>query len=122
MVLVTRKVVYGNEEEIMKIIEASPVSRAINTSFIERTDLTLREGNRRLTRKTNGFSKVARFLDCQLAVYLTHYHFVRPHGGLTLKVDGHKQIHRTPFMAAKLTDRIRIWSIIDLLKYIPTNN
>ncbi|MHC9540664.1 MAG: IS1 family transposase [Vulcanimicrobiota bacterium] len=72
VVQVTRKVVYGNEEEIMKMIEASSVSRTINTAFIERNNLTLREGNRRLTRKTNGFSKAARLLDCQLAVYLTH--------------------------------------------------
>jgi IS1 family transposase len=119
VVQVTRKIVYGNEQEIMKIIEASPVSKTINTAFIERTNLTLREGNRRLTRKTNGFSKAARLLDCQLAVYLTHYHFVRPHGGLIKKANGQKQIHRTPFMAAGFTDRI--WSMMDLLKYIPTN-
>ncbi len=119
VVKVTRKVVYGKEEEIMKRIEASSVSRTINTAFIERNNLTLREGNRRLTRKTNGFSKAARLHDCQLAVFLTHYHFVRPHGGLTLKAEGQKRIHRTPFMAAGLTDKI--WSFEELLRYVPTN-
>ncbi|MHC9540567.1 MAG: IS1 family transposase [Vulcanimicrobiota bacterium] len=119
VIKVTRKVVYGNEGEIMKMIEANPVSHAINTAFIERNNLTLREGNRRLTRKTSGFSKAARLLDCQLAVFLTHYHFVRPHGGLTLKTEGQKCIHRTPFMAAGLTDKI--WSFEELLRYVPVN-
>ena len=35
----------------------SPVSQRINTSFVERDNLTPRQQNRRLARRTNGFSK-----------------------------------------------------------------
>ena len=117
VVEVERKVVYGDPKEIERILKKSLVSSFLNTSFIERNNLTLRQNNRRLQRKTLGFSKKLWLLDCQIRLFLGYYHFVRPHGGLTIEREGEKNIQRTPFMAAGFTDRI--WSLEELMRYVP---
>jgi len=57
VVAVTRKIILGEADEISARLAASTTSTTINTSFVERDNLTWREHNRRLTRKTAGFSK-----------------------------------------------------------------
>jgi len=109
IVKVERRIVFGKEQDINNILEHSPVSQAINTSFVERNNLTLRQHSRRLTRKTNGFSKVQRNLEAQVILVMAYYNFVLSHG--TLKIKG--QGERTPAMAAGLTDHK--WSMIELL-------
>jgi len=59
---VDTEVVFGDKDAAMKAIANSPVSSHINIAFIERNNLTIRERNRRLTRKTLGFSKKKKLL------------------------------------------------------------
>lgn len=59
---VDTEVVFGEKDAAMEAIAHSPVSSHINTAFIERNNLTIRERNRRLTRKTLGFSKRKKLL------------------------------------------------------------
>lgn len=66
------------------------------TSHVERHNLTLRMGNRRLTRKTNAFSKRLRQHRNMLAIQMVHYNFIRIHQSLRM----------TPAMAAGLTDTL----------------
>ena len=87
----------------------------ITTVYIERHNLTLRQENRRLTRKTLGFSKKADGLWNQLFLHQGYFNFVRPHRGLKLAVPApspnqQKWICRTPALAAGLTDHI--WSFL----------
>jgi len=114
---VSTKVVFGKLSEVMQAIEKSPVSKHINTSFVERNNLTMRERNRRLTRKTTGSSKRKRFLVVSLNIFLAIYYFVKPHKGLRIRVDqeDRKWIQRTPMMAAKITDHI--WTVKELVIY-----
>jgi len=58
VIRVDTEVVFGEQGQIEKILESSTVSRHINTTFIERNNLTMRERNRRLTRKTMGFLRL----------------------------------------------------------------
>lgn len=51
----------------------------ICTSHVERQNLMMRMGVRRLTRLTNAFSKKWEHLKAALAVYFAHYNFVRVH-------------------------------------------
>ncbi|HDP98805.1 MAG TPA: hypothetical protein ENN22_06435 [bacterium] len=111
-----RRIVFGKEQDINTILENSPVSKAINTSFVERNNLTLRQHSRRLNRKTNGFSKVMRNLEAQLILVMAYYNFVLSHSSLKIKGKG----ERTPAMAAGLTNHK--WSMTELLTYrIPDN-
>ena len=90
----------------------------ISTVYIERHNLTLRQENRRLTRKTIGFSKRVKGLENQLFVYQGYFNFVRPHRGLKRRIrpgkDGElKWRQRTPALAAGITDHI--WSLKEFM-------
>jgi len=75
----------------------------ISTSYVERSNLTLRMGSRRFTRLTNAFSKKCENLEHGMALHLLHYNFVRRH--MTLKT--------TPAVAAGIADRE--WNMGDLV-------
>jgi len=116
VVKVEQRIVFGKEQGINKILERSPVSKTVNTSYVERNNLNLRQHSRRLTRKTNGFSKAKRNLEAQVILVMAYYNFVRPHCSLKIKGKG----ERTPAMAAKLTDHLL--SMSELLTYRIPNN
>lgn len=125
VVAVSTKVIFGDMATITARLAQSPASTQINTSFVERDNLTLRQHNRRLTRKTNGFSKEIGWLEKQLWLALAYYHLVLPHDSLRKQLDepqptrGSGSARRwqaiTPAMAAGLTDHI--WSTSELLSY-----
>ncbi|MEW6732685.1 MAG: hypothetical protein AB1489_15265 [Acidobacteriota bacterium] len=111
VVEITTRVVFGSKRAAAKHLRPSPVSRHINTGFVERNNLTMRHHNRRLVRKTIAFSKKRKRLILQLHLAFAYYHFVKPHLSLRIKRSGRmKKYHnRTPAMAAGFTDHI--WSI-----------
>jgi IS1 family transposase len=85
------------------------VPAEISTSYVERSNLSIRMGSRRFTRLTNGFSKK---LDCHAAavsLFVAHYNWCRPHESLT--PDAKHQT--TPAMALNIADHV--WSIGELL-------
>ena len=57
MVEVTTKIIFGSEAAVQARLAASTVSQTINTSFVERNNLTCRQCNGRLARKVLSFSK-----------------------------------------------------------------
>jgi IS1 family transposase/transposase-like protein len=119
------KVIFGAPATVAAHIAASPVSATINTSFVERDNLTQRQCNRRLTRRTNGFSKDIAWFEKQLWLSLAYYHFVLPHHSLRQPLDipeptrGTGTPRRwkmsTPAMAAGITDHV--WTTTELLSY-----
>lgn len=125
VVQVSSRVVFGDPEAITARLATSPVSDAINTSFVERDNLTQRQENRRLTRRTNGFSKEIIWLETQLWLSLAYYHLVLPHRSLReclpmpepTRGTGSPRRWRpvTPAMAAGITDHV--WTTSELLSY-----
>jgi IS1 family transposase len=89
-----------------KAIMGRPDPKHISTSFVERSNLSMRMGIRRFTRLTNGFSKKVENHAAAVGLYLMHYNFCRVHR--TLRV--------TPAMEAGLTDHI--WNIEEMLNTI----
>ena len=87
-------------------IEGNPDPKHVSTSFVERQNLNIRMGNRRMTRLTNAFSKKAENHAHMMALYFMHYNFVRLHQ--TLKV--------TPAMAAGVT--FKLWEMSDMVKVL----
>ena len=63
---------FGDTDAINARLRTSPASTTINTSFVERENFTLRQRNRRLTRKTSGFSKELPWLEKQLWLALAY--------------------------------------------------
>ena len=115
VVKVDRNIIFGDPKVINQIIEESKISSRINTSFIERANLTLRNHNRKLTRKTTCFAKIKQALEAQTNIVVTYYNFSKPHRSLTLRDSLGKRIKRTPAMAANLIDRV--WPMGEILAY-----
>jgi hypothetical protein len=86
--------------------------KQINTSVIERHNGTSRLRNQRKVRKTLAFSKVPRYHRWMSWLSVGLYNFCREHGGLKSTQDTHVQ-HRSPAMAAKLTDHV--WTVREWL-------
>jgi len=126
VVRVTTHIVYGTTVQLEAALQASPVSRTINTYGVERNNLTIRQHARRMGRKGNAFSKEPAFLEHQLTLAFAYYHFVVPHRGLRqrlacpLPTKGDKGSYKkwksvTPAMAAGLTDHV--WTMDALLSF-----
>jgi IS1 family transposase len=123
VVRVSTRVVFGTPEAVAACLVHSPVSRTVNTSFVERDNLTQRQNNRRLTRRTNGFSKDLTWFEKQLWLSLAYYHLVLPHASLQERLltpeptrgGGSPRQWRplTPAMAAGITDHV--WTTSELL-------
>lgn len=109
VVKVTRNVVFGDPAQVNEILENSTVSQAINTSYIERNNGTIRHMDARCVRKTLRFSKIKENHVRQLALSLAYYHLCRPHRALSKR----NARPTTPFMASGLTDRV--WTMAELL-------
>jgi IS1 family transposase len=77
-----------------KVIRGNPDPAKINTSYVERQNLTMRMGMRRFTRLTNGFSKKVENLAHAVALHYMHYNFARVH----------QTLGTTPAMAAGVAD------------------
>ena len=107
------KAIWGNLEELIELLGES-------TAYIERSNLTTRLFNARLTRKTLAFSKAVEFHEAALTWEDAYYNWIRPHKSLRVRAidDPHRKwTPRTPGMAAGLTDHI--WTVKELLYTVP---
>ena len=84
-------------------IMGRPVADRICTSHIERQNLSIRMGMRRMTRLTNGFSKKWGNLEFAYALWFAYYNFCRVH----------KTLRVTPAMEAGIENHI--WTIQELI-------
>ena len=102
---IEKKVIFGEG------IEQSTIS----TSLIERQNLTFRQDNNRVSRKTIGFSKLAKWLVNQMKLYCTHFNFCRGHGGLKYKDERGVGYKKTPAREAGITQSK--WGLKELLTF-----
>ncbi len=83
-------------------VMGSPDPKRICTSHIERQNLDIRMGMRRMTRLTNAFSKSWDHLRAAYALWFAYFNFCRIHGSLRV----------TPAMESGLTDHV--WKLTEL--------
>ena len=104
----TLRVIFGDAEEVLALLGQS-------TAYIERTHLTMRLFNGRLTRKTLAFSKLVEMYRASAAWEDLVYNLARPLKTLRLEVnDGQRRWQpRSPAMVAGLADHI--WTVKELL-------
>jgi len=72
---VTEQIIFGNEKKIRNMLKESPVSNCINTSFVERTNGTLRSKVSRAVRCCYSFSKKHEMHLAHLTIYFLYYNF-----------------------------------------------
>jgi IS1 family transposase len=79
----------------------------VSTSYVERSNLTMRMGMRRFTRLTNAFSRKMENHAHAVALHFMHYNFCRAHETLT---KAHPSRYpTTPAMAAGIADHV--WTV-----------
>jgi len=104
----------GTREGIRLGLKGLGLSGRVQTAFVERMNLTLRELIAPLSRRTWSMANDIEHLRLHIEWGLAYYHLARPHMSLEVRVRGpSKRRHRTPAMAAGLAGRV--WSVEDLL-------
>ena len=86
VVEVKRQILFGSEGDLIRIMEADGCGSRINTAYVERDNLTSRQSNGRLVRKTLSHSKRKDYLQFHIDFEDAIYNFVRPHSGLRLRL------------------------------------
>ncbi len=100
VVRVDRRLLLGTQAELEEALFYSEDSTTLNTSFIERHNLTIRQGCSYLGRRTPCHARRTEFLEGQVALLMAHYNFLRPHRALKFG-----KTLRTPAMQAGLAKK-----------------
>jgi IS1 family transposase len=123
LVDVTHRVVFGTIEAVNQVLV--PLGWQINTSLVERFNLSLRQHVAAIGRRVNTLCKGEAGLRQQLVLYHVYYNFVLPHASLRQPLaeplathgQGSAKVWQpwTPAMAAGLTDHV--WSLREVLMF-----
>ncbi len=100
VVRVDRRLLLGTDAELEEALFHSDDSSTLNTSFIERHNLTIRQGCSYLGRRTPCHARRTEFLEGQVALLMGYYNFMRPHRALKFG-----ETLRTPAMQAGLAKK-----------------
>jgi IS1 family transposase len=87
-------------------VEGRPDPKHVSTSYVERSNLSIRMHDRRFTRLTNAFSKKAANHEHSVALNFMYYNFVRIH----------QTLRCAPAMAAGVTTKL--WEIADMVRVL----
>ena len=123
LVDVKHRVVFGTLEAVNHVL--APLGWQINTAFVERLNLSLRQHVAAIGRRVSTLCKGEDGLRQQLALYHMYYNFCLPHASLRvplpqlLPTNGTGSATQwrpcTPAMAAGLTDQV--WSLREVLLF-----
>jgi transposase-like protein/IS1 family transposase len=100
VVRVERRTKFGAPWRWEQALRDSEDSKKLNTSFIERLNLTIRQGSAYLCRRTICYARCKERLAAHLELLRCYYNFVRPHRALQFG----REV-RTPAVQAGLTTR-----------------
>jgi IS1 family transposase len=100
---VEQRIIFGDEESIKNRLQLS-VSKTINTSYIERSNGTLRQMDSHLRRKSMTFAKEMTYFKAKINIIIFVYNFIKPHGTLSKNQDK-TRTPRTPALAAGIIEK-----------------
>jgi len=123
LVRVRHRIVFGTLEAVQQVLAA--YGWQINTAFIERLNLTIRQHVAAVGRRVTTLCKGEEGLRQQLALYHVYYNFCLPHTSLRQPLPHPEPTNsngsaktwwpQTPAMAAGLTDHV--WSLREVLLF-----
>jgi IS1 family transposase/DNA-binding HxlR family transcriptional regulator len=117
---VETKLIWGNPQETQNLLKKLG-QQTINTAYVERVNLTLRQEIQKLQRRTLGHAKTWQGLQMHLSFHVAYYNFCRFHSSLRTELSPEEQINgkkwhpRTPAIVAGVTDHC--WSLEELLLF-----
>lgn len=113
---VERRIVQGAQDMIERLIQKTQGKGVINTAFIERLNATFRQRIAPLARRSRNLAQQAETLVAGMYLVGCFYNFCDYHHSLRLRLSvgsfGYRWVHRTPAIAAKLTDHQ--WTPVEL--------
>ena len=122
---IEQRLIWGLPDDYRSRLKDAGLSGNINTAFVERANLTIRQCVSKLTRRTWGTAHYSSELGEHLFWWLAYYHFARYHESLRTELaqpipqKGKQRLiqyrRSTPAVAAGLTRRR--WSIMELISY-----
>jgi IS1 family transposase len=123
LVAVTHRVVFGTLEAVQQVL--APCGWQINTAFVERINLTIRQHVAAVGRRVSTLCKGEDGVRQQLAVFHCYYNFCLPHASVCQPLPQPEPTHGggsakqwrpcTPAMAAGLTDHV--WTLREVLLF-----
>jgi len=123
LIRVHHRVVFGTLAAVQQVL--APCGWQINTAFVERVNLTIRQHVAAVGRRVTTLCKGEDGVRQQLAMYHAYYNFCLPHAALRVPLaqpeptngSGSPRTWRpcTPAMAAGLTDRV--WTLREVLRF-----
>jgi hypothetical protein len=123
LVQVKHRVVFGTLERVKHVLAAC--GWQINTAFVERLNLTIRQHVAAVGRRVTTLCKHEAGLRQQLMLYQVYYNFCLPHASLRQPLPQPLPTHgtgsakcwqaQTPAMAAGLTDHV--WTLREVLLF-----
>src|SRR5712691_2840587 len=123
LVRVRHRVVFGTLEAVQQVLAAC--GWQINTAFIERVNLSIRQHVAAVGRRVSTLCKGEDGVRQQLALYHMYYNFCLPHTALRQPMPLPEPTHgtgsakrwqpQTPAMAAGLTDHV--WTLREVLRF-----
>jgi hypothetical protein len=125
LVRVERRALLGSLDQLTAALRSCGESGTIQTAFVERLNLTVRQAVTALTRRTWGIAHSSAELLFHLEWWRGYYHFTRAHTSLSEPLAAPRQRggkrlpqhrrSRTPAQAVGVTDHR--WTIVELLSY-----
>ena len=123
IVRVTHRVVFGTMDRVTQVL--APCGWQINTAFVERLNLAIRQRVAAVGRRVNTLCKSEDGLRQQLVLFQSYHNFVLPHASLRQPLSvpestngrGSTKLWRpcTPAMAVGLSDHV--WSLTEVLLF-----
>ena len=107
VIRVERRVKIGTASRLKAALQQSEDSETLNTSFVERLNLTIRQGSAYLRRRSPCHARGAEQLHGHVELLRCYYNFIRPHRALKFGRET-----RTPAMQAGLVSAPMNWSDI----------
>lgn len=105
VIKVEKRIIFGSDID----------KKEISTSLLERQNLTFRQDNNRISRKTIGFSKKKGDLNNQMILYFANFNFCRGHGSLKYRDENNRVKKNAPLKAYGLIDHN--WTLRELLTF-----
>jgi len=125
LISVEHRFLWEHPGEYTASLKLNGLSGNINTSFVERANLTIRQSVSKLTRRTWGPAQYTTELKEHLYWWLAYYHFGRAHESLEIRMEEPEQRkgNQRPRLYKKVTPAMAVgltswrWSVKELIGY-----